>query len=211
VKIPQLGKSDDFIPTRQSLLSRLKDMGDDASWQDFFYTYGKLIYGVAIRAGLTDSEAQEVVQETVISISRHMAGFKYDRAKGSFKGWLLKLTNWRIKDQLRKRQREACISRPLNDTSDATSPVEKVADPVGVNDAIWDEEWQKNLIEAALQKVRTKAKPKQYQIFDLYVLKQWPVAKVASALNVNIAQVYLAKHRVSSLLGKEMRTLEAKC
>ena len=48
------------MPTRRSLLSRLKNREDQESWQDFFDTYWKLVYGVAIKAGLTDQEAQEV-------------------------------------------------------------------------------------------------------------------------------------------------------
>src|SRR5688572_618544 len=35
---------DEFIPTRQSLLSRLRDWDDRESWNDFFETYWKLIY-----------------------------------------------------------------------------------------------------------------------------------------------------------------------
>ena len=42
--------AEEFIPTRKSLLDRLKNWGDDASWQDFFDTYWKLIYGEIGRA-----------------------------------------------------------------------------------------------------------------------------------------------------------------
>ena len=51
----------ELIPTRDSLLSRLKDWRDDDSWRDFFNTYWKLLHGVALKAGLTEEEAQEVV------------------------------------------------------------------------------------------------------------------------------------------------------
>jgi RNA polymerase sigma-70 factor (ECF subfamily) len=49
---------------------------------------------------------------------------------------------------------------------------------------------------------------KHYQIFDCYVLKQWPVKDVAKTFGVNAGQVYLIKHRVSALLEKETRKLE---
>src|ERR1043166_879954 len=110
VKIPSLSEPEELIPTRQSLLSRLKDYGDDESWHDFFHTYWKLIYGMATRSGLTEVESQEAVQETIISVSKHMPGFEYDRAKGSFKGWLLQMTKWRIQDQFRKRRHEAGLA-----------------------------------------------------------------------------------------------------
>src|SRR5436190_24115121 len=75
---PQIMKTPDLIPTRQSLLSRLKDWDDQESWQDFFNAYWRLIYQVALKARLNDTEAQEVVQETVISVAKEMPGFRYD-------------------------------------------------------------------------------------------------------------------------------------
>src|SRR6185295_19341664 len=93
----------EFIPTRQSLLSRLKDWGDQESWKEFFDTYWKLIYSAALKSGLTDAEAQDVVQETVLSVAKKMPDFTYDPAVGSFKRWLLQLTGWRIYRQLQKR------------------------------------------------------------------------------------------------------------
>src|SRR5438034_9333631 len=64
---------DELIPTRWSLLDRLKDLDDQESWRDFFDTYRSLIYSVALKSGLTDAEADDVVQETVISVAKKMA------------------------------------------------------------------------------------------------------------------------------------------
>ena len=89
----QLG-DDELIPTRTTLIQRLKNWEDQSSWQDFFDTYWKLIYGVARKGGLTATEAQDVVQETMISVARQMPTFKYDRAIGSFKAWLLAKATW---------------------------------------------------------------------------------------------------------------------
>src|SRR5438034_2400969 len=92
--------ADQLLPTRATLIDRLKDWQDQSTWQEFFDTYWKLIYGVARKAGLTDAEAQDVVQETMFSVARHMPTFKYDPAIGSFKAWLLNMTRWRLHDQL---------------------------------------------------------------------------------------------------------------
>src|SRR5882672_8288498 len=97
------GEDEFLIPTRETLLSRLKNWSDQESWNTFFNTYWRLIYTAAIKAGLSNEDAQDVVQETVIAVCRSMPGFKYDRKAGSFKGWLLQLTRWRVRDQLRKR------------------------------------------------------------------------------------------------------------
>src|SRR5438132_294694 len=109
---------EDSLPTRHSLLSRLKNWDDSESWSDFFNTYWRLIFNFACKAGLTEAEAQDVVQQTVIEVSQKIREFKYDPKRGSFKTWLLQLTRWRIQDQFRKRlpfQTSASLSLEKDD------------------------------------------------------------------------------------------------
>ncbi|HYS96299.1 MAG TPA: sigma-70 family RNA polymerase sigma factor, partial [Chthoniobacterales bacterium] len=94
-------KSAGLAATRRSLVDRLANWDDQKRWQEFFDTYWKLIYSTARKSGLTDAEAQEVVQETVITVAKKIDKLKYDPAIGSFKGWLLQITRWRIVDQFR--------------------------------------------------------------------------------------------------------------
>ena len=74
---------------------------------------------------------------------------------------------------------------------------------------VWEREWQNNLLQAALERVKAKVSPKQFQIFYYYVLREWDAAKVLRQLGVTIAQVYLAKHRVGSALKKELQFLHS--
>src|ERR1051325_4649024 len=142
---------EEFIPTRRSLLTRLKQWDDHESWKDFFNTYWKLVYGVALKSGLNETEAQEVVQETVIAVAKKMHDFKYDPAVGSFKSWLLHLTRCRIADQLRKRYKEAARIEARSAETTRTDPVARIPDPSSLNlDAVWEQDWQENLIAAAL-------------------------------------------------------------
>ena len=202
--------SENLLPTRRSLLNRLKNWDDQESWKDFFDTYWKLIYGVAVRAGLTDAEAQEVVQETVIAVAKKIPEFQYNPEIGSFKSWLLHTAQWRISDQFRKRKSGADRGGGRREKNTGTSTIERIPDPAGLDlDAIWDAEWEKHLFEAAIERVKTQVKPKHYQIFDLYVIKQWPVEKVARTLEINVGQIYLAKHRVSALIRREVKKLES--
>ena len=201
--------TDTFIPTRSSLLSRLKDWGDAASWRDFFDTYSKLIYGTALKAGLSQAEAEDVVQDTVLSVAKAMREFKYDQDRGSFKGWLLQLTRWRILNQLKKRSRLEHLEPSASDDTTDISPAERVPDPASLDlAAYWDSEWEKNLINAAIAKVKGIVNPKHYEIFYLHVVKKLSVPQVAASLGVNRAQIYLAKHRVAALIKKEVRRIE---
>jgi RNA polymerase sigma-70 factor (ECF subfamily) len=199
----------EFIATRRSLLTRLKNWGDDESWKAFFDTYWRLIHSAALKSGLTEAEAEEVVQETVIAVAKKMGDFKYDPARGSFKGWLLQLTRWRIADQFRKRGGGLKPAAPSPDETARTATEERVADPASLDlDALWEQEWQHNLMGAALNRVKQEASAKQYQLFDLYVIKQWPVHDIVCALGVSEHQVYKAKSRILAMLRKEARELE---
>ena len=206
----------DPIPTRHSLLNRLKDWGDQTSWQDFFDTYWRLIYNVAVKAGLSDTEAQEVVQETVIAVARKIGEFKADPAHGSFSAWLMRLTRWRIADQWRKRQAKPNItgaggwrSELWSDGTDSVSPIECVPDPASlVLDAVWQMEWEKHLMAVALERVKQQVSPRQFQMFDLYVLQDQSVEQTARTLQASVASVYVAKHRVARLVKKEVKKLE---
>jgi len=207
----QINEENELLPTRQSLLSRLKDWSDHESWKAFFDAYWRLIYNAAIKAGLTDAEAQDAVQETLISVMKSMPDFQYDAKKGSFKGWLLSLTKWRITDQFRKRQKGIAHQRCDSPLSDETATVERLPGPNEQElEAVWDTEWERNLIEAAIERVKKKVDPKQYQLFDLYVLRKWTVSKVAQTLKVNSGQVYLTKHRINLLLKREIEYLRTK-
>lgn len=201
--------ANEFIPTRQSLLCRLKNWDDREGWKEFFDAYWRLIYSVAVKAGLTASEAEEVVQETVASIAKQMPTFQYDKTR-SFKAWLLQITRWRIADQFRKRSPWES-TRPLaSDDSSRTSTVNRIPAPETDLESFWNDEWQKNLVDAAMQRVKACVTPRQYQMFDLYAVKGWPVTEVARTLNVSAARVYLAKHRVSRLVREELRRMEKK-
>lgn len=199
---------DELIPTRRSLLTRLKDWEDSDGWKEFFDTYWRLIYGVALKAGLTVTEAEEVVQETLVAVAKQMPTFRYDAA-GSFKGWLLQITRRRIVDQFRKRPRwPAGGALAIGEDTSQTPMAERVPAEEPDLNSVWDEEWQRNLVDAAMRRVRNRVTPRQYQIFDLYVVKEWPVREVARTLKVNAAQIYLTKHRVSRLVREELRRLE---
>jgi RNA polymerase sigma factor (sigma-70 family) len=206
-----MNPTDELLPTRRTLLSRLKDWNDQEHWRVFFDAYWRLIYGTAIKSGLTDAEAKDVVQETVISVMKSLRTFRYDPQKGSFKSWLLQLTRWRILDQLNKRDTHLAGRTRSAETSTRTATVERLPDPAGsALEAAWDREWEANLLRAAIERVKQKVDPKQYQIFELQVFKNWPVAKVARSLGINTGRVYLTKHRIAKLVKKEIAHLRDK-
>ena len=201
-------RTDSFLPTRQSLLSRLRDCQDQAGWREFFDAYWRLIYKVARKAGLADAEAQDVVQNTFIYLTRKMPKFHYDSARGSFKSWLRVVTRSRI-HVYRRREKTTLVREPLPSASaDETDLVEQIADPAGdALDEVWQREWEENLVSAALRQVRAKVSSQQLLIFRLATAGDLSLNQVAKKLHVSLAQVYLARHRVGKLLKIEVQRL----
>src|ERR1043166_10106159 len=157
--------SEGLIPTRWSLIKRLRNWDDQESWREFFDTYWRLIYGTAIKAGLCDMEAQDVVQETVISVCRNVHHLETTPEAGSFKNWLLRMTRWRIVDQIRKRNPAVPPVCRAEDSAD-TPTTECIPDPAGIPlEKVWEEEWRGNLTSAALGRVERQASARHYQIF----------------------------------------------
>jgi len=202
------------IQTRPSLLNRLKQGDDTESWNEFYRIYGKLARDFAIQAGLNDTEADEVVQDTAIAVARHLPEYRYDPKKCRFKTWLLNQTSWRIKDQLKKRLKEAGLKSSASalaadDETARTTAINRVPDPATLDlAALFETEWRKSLFAVALERVKDKFSLKQFQTFDLLVLKEWPAADVARSLGVSLANVYVTKHRVASAIAKEIKRLE---
>lgn len=198
----------ELLPTRATLLARMKEWSDQSSWQEFFDIYWKLIYKMARQAGLNDAEAHDVVQETMLAVAKHMPAFKYNPAVGSFKAWLFNLTRWRIVDQLRKRGPMARHPVSAGDTAQ-TALIEAVVDEHSPGpDAGWEAAWEKTVFDAALERVKRRLDPQKYQIFDFYVQREWTPEKVAETFRVSVNQVYLVKNRVTEMLRDEVRRLE---
>ncbi len=171
---------------------------------------------------LADSGAEANGQGSVIDGQSPVGrGQSPDPARGSFKAWPLQIARRRIADQIEKRACDARLAVALlpgaevrssprgPDDSTRTATLERVPDPAGTAlEHHWDEEWRRHVAEAATAREKAQVSAKQFQIFELYVMRGWPAVKVARTLGVSLASVYLAKHRVGSALKKQVRALE---
>lgn len=217
----------DELPTDSGLLLRIRKPEDTESWHEFFNLYKPSIAGLAMKGGLSSAEADEVLQETMLAVARGIGTFDYDRAQGSFKGWLFTITRRAMYRQLRKRSPSG--DRYTNPRSKGTSSdagtihepdsrgessdlggddLAMLADPAPGLEQYFEKEWRQAILAVALKRVSQQVKPKQFQIFDFYVTQQMPMTKVTRVLNVNAAQVYMAKLRVSAILRQTIATLE---
>lgn len=193
----------DSLPTRRSLLTRLKNWDDREGWQRFYDSYHGLILSVVHKAGVHGADAEEVAQEALVSVAKGMKDFRYDPARGSFKGWLKTIVRSRLVDFFRRQAR-----RPAGMLDEARAVEESLAaGPLNDLEAHYEQEWNRHLLEQALHGLRRKIAPRQFVIFDLCVMQEKPVAEVAQLLGINRGLVYVAKHRAARLLKQRLEAL----
>ncbi len=194
--------------TRPSLLFRVREWNDSASWEEFHRLYRRLIYGRARRAGLSHADAEDVAQDVFKRVAETIRDFDTDPERGSFRGWLMKLTHWRIADKFKSRQEfPPSTNEPHDDASIHASLIENVPAPPTDEDE-WDREWQQHLLAAAAERLARQVKPLHFQVFDLYVLQNWPLLRVTKELRVSPASVYVIGHRLKKQLKAEVEKLQ---
>lgn len=197
------------LTTRSSLLARLQQGDDEESWREFALLYRSFVRGLARSAGMNEHQAEEVLQDVLLSVWRNIGGFSYNPEVCRFRTWLTHVVQSRVADQHKKSGPPGRFV-PLEETSDdgeetalpfADRSDERFQDQ-------WEAEWRQLLLESALALCKSRVSEKDYQIFYLAVVQQLPAAAVCARLNLNRGQVYLAKYRVKPLVQDALRQLQ---
>jgi len=226
-------QTESSLATRPSLLARLKDWSQQTAWREFDQDYAPLFRNVARKAGLTDAEADEVAQETLIAVAKKIGEFKHAGNRGSFRAWVYQQLRWRIADQFRARARASPHHepRPLTPSlspggaegapesgqgkideattagsfEHASGAASPEVDPAF--ERLWVAEWEQHLRQYALARVKRQVSARQFQLFDLHVLQGLSVRVAARAAGTTMAAVYMAKSRLGRLVRKEIARL----
>lgn len=193
----------DSLPTRRSLLTRLRNWDDDEGWREFHELYYDLILSVVRKSGVSGADAEEVAQEALISVAKGMKEFRYNPERGSFKGWLKTIVRSRLVDFFRRQARRR--TTPLDEN---TAPEEASdSEPLNELDAHYEREWSRHLLEQALRWLQRRIPARQFAVFDLCVLQEQPVPEVARLLGMNRGLIYVTKHRAARLLKQRLEVL----
>ena len=172
---------------------------DQSAWDEFYGIYWKPVHRVALQAGLSHADAQEVVQNTFIKVAKNIRNFEYDPGKGKFRNWLCLIAKQQAANLFRK-------SKPQNDISE--TEIRRLPDGANDWDVIWNREEEKHLLAIVLARVKTKVKPEQFQIFYAHCIKGLGTKEVAELQDVSANKVYLAKHRVLPIFEDELKQVK---
>ena len=198
----------DSSATRKTLINRLRKTNSDTrSWAEFYDLYHRLVRSVALKAGLSQTDAEDVVQETFFKVSKSIQKFEYDPSKGRFRSWLCLITKQQVANLYRKAHKLPELPSSWNEDPD--EPHVDIPDPTNNWEAIWEAEDRKHTIHLALTRLKDRVKPKPYQIFLAHCIKGMDVKEVASIMEVSANEVYLAKSRVMPLFEEEIQALSA--
>ena len=199
-------RKDDPIPTRVTLLRRLQELEGEQGWQEFFDIYWLFIFRNAMAAGLNESDAEDVAQQTLVAVWKGLPAFRYDPERAAFKTWLIDILKCRIVDLRRKQARRPTVALAGEDTG--TAPMERVPDPASVEPHTqWDAEWEANLVRAARERVWKRLSQRERQIYEYYESRERNVGDTARDLGITSARVYVARYRVEKELRKEIEHL----
>lgn len=152
--------------------------------------YTPLVFGNCRRAGLPEADAADVAQEVMVAVARAIRTFEYDRARGSFRSWLLSVTRSKLYRFVSRRDRQP---RALTDTA-VLDALEAPAS--GDEQAAWERDYQQQVFERAAARVRREVKDVTWQAFWKTAIENRPGQEVARELGLKLGSVYVAKKRV---------------
>src|SRR5215468_9354755 len=73
--------------TRQTLLLRVQ-IGEESAWKDLTDLYRPLIIGWLNRQGVPARDREDLSQEVLLSVVKHLPSFQHSGQRGAFRSWL---------------------------------------------------------------------------------------------------------------------------
>ncbi len=190
--------------THTTLLAGLKGLQNEQVWADFYARYHPLLIGVARRLGLSEEDAQDAAQETLLAFVDGYVRGQYDRSRGRLRTWLFGIAAHKIRDIRRRNQRIALTSG----AGGGDDAIERLPDDRELGE-IWEAEWRRVVMETCMEKVRKCMESTTVQAFELFVLREWPADRVSEHLGISRNAVFKAKRRVLTRLREACGFMEA--
>ena len=190
--------------TRASLLLRLRDSHDHEAWVEFVSIYEPVAYRLLRRHGLQDADAREVMQELLLAVSRSIDRWDPSKERGSFRGWLRRVTRNLVINWLKNPERRLFATGG----SALQALFDVLPDESAPASAEFDHELRRALFQRAAEVVRREVQPVTWQAFwETGVLGASP-ADAARKLGMKIGAVRVAKCRVLVRLREAINELE---
>jgi RNA polymerase sigma factor (sigma-70 family) len=189
---------EDFL-TRRTLIERIRDQQDEASWSDFIDAYSRYIYVVVRGMGVPHHDAEDIVQAVLLSAWKGLPTFRYEPDRHRFRSWLCTVTRNAVRNFLKRANRAPKTELRMEDSRVAAAlpEIEKIAEA----------EWETYVGNLAMAAVRARFQPQVFATFELFLKgKSGKEAAEEMGIPLNTAHVY--KKRVQNALTKEILRLD---
>ncbi len=189
--------------TRRTLLLRIRDVGDDTAWLEFYEIYAPLIHSYLRHRGMQDADAADLTQDVLQTVTANAERFDYDPKRGSFRGWLLTVTRNKMRDFVDRRGRRAKATGDTNVQLWFNEQVDPRSD-----EQVWNQHHQWRLFLWAAEKVRVDFRPATWDAFWKVAVDNLPAKEVARQLQISVGAVHIAKSRVLSRLREHLDSID---
>lgn len=201
VGTPAMFTNRGFPETRPSLLHSLRGEATEESWASFFQRYAPAVMRAARYRGLDEHDADDVVQQVMVAIARHIKGFDYNRDRGRFRHWVRRIAESKIADHFRHRPpviNSAALDDEVYDQPTADEAWE----------AVWENEWRLQDINYCLENIRQSVAPRTFEAFRLYVIDGVSAADTAAAVGMSTHHVHVIRCQLLRRVKREIERLQ---
>jgi RNA polymerase sigma-70 factor (ECF subfamily) len=187
--------------TRQSLLLRAQ-AGETNAWEDLTALYRPLILGWLNRQGVPAGDLEDLGQEVLLSVVKHLPAFRHSGHRGAFRSWLRTIVCTRTADYWRA---VGAVAQAQGGSGAAA--LQELADPDSALNRQWDEEHDRYVLHCLLDLVEEEFEPLTLRAFRRLALDGASGAEAALELGLSVAAVYVAKSRVLQRVRQEAEGL----
>lgn len=186
--------------TRPSLLLRMKDVRDQQAWSEFHQIYEPLIVRLVIQRGLQVGDAHEVAQDVLIAVAKSIGRWESDPARGSFRGWLSRITRNLVVNFLIRRSRHPRGSGH----SDFVRLLDEVPAADEGESQTFDLEHRRQVFLWASSEIRMEFHDRHWQAFWQTSVEGRDVAEVAREFGISAGALYVARSRIMKRLREKV-------
>lgn len=187
--------------TSLTLLERLRDDGETESWQELQDLYQPLLRKWLAKYSIQDSDAEDLIQEVMLAVSKEIAAFEHNGRTGAFRAWMRTILSNRLLMFWRSQKKTAKVLQESN----FVRHIEQLQDPASALSRVWDRDHDQMVAYQLLQRSQKHFTEQTWECFRRFALEGEPAKRVASELGVSINTVFIAKSRVLSRLREEAK------
>lgn len=189
--------------TSISLLERASCRSDAEAWQRLAEIYTPLLTVWLRRHGLQPSDADDIIQDVLLYVSKELPTFRHNGRTGAFRCWLRQVLVNRARKCRASQQR---YSVGTGGTAFLES-LGQLEDPASGLSRLWDQQHDRHVAHRLMEFICQRMAPQTWEAFRRTVLGGESPAAVAAELGMTANAVYAARFRVLQQLRHEGRGL----